>query len=367
MVGKVMNDAPLFALSAPVKFGRPAPNVPKLCPEHFRPPVRNSPRINMNAISLIPFLAKASVRATLPRDRIRQLATSVVPPSSLYQTPGRAARLVFYTFIPLLFLPLNKTAGCFWVTGTTYDAKPITTGLPVSHRLRMAIQRNIQVSGAEMEAALRHATNYNDRSDYSVALARLGRNDESVALLKQLESEQPGNYFIAANLGTALELSGQNEEALRWIKEGLKRNPDAHHGTEWLHAKILEAKIARQKDPEFFKHHSVLELDPAHISGDLKLDGKSFASTNVTSAIQDQLEERLQFVKPPDEAVASLFFDYAAMEYGYPGAKVDIQNKIYDQKISWRKTKRTLKYSFFAAVALGFLVFLYRRKILTIK
>src|SRR5436190_21023287 len=60
---------------------------------------------------------------------------------------------------------------------------------------------------------------------------------------------------------------------------------------------------------------------------------------------QDQLEERLQFVKPPDESVASWFYDYAAIEaatgslesaksvlkraldYGYPSVKVDIQNK----------------------------------------
>ena len=97
------------------------------------------------------------------------------------------------------------------------------------------------------------------------------------------------------------------------------------------------------------------------------------------------MEERLQFVKPPDESVASWFYDYAAIEaatgslesaksvlkraldYGYPSVKVDIQNKLYDQKISWRRTKQKLKYCFVAAVVLGFLVFLYRRKILVIR
>jgi hypothetical protein len=55
---------------------------------------------------------------------------------------------------------------------------------------------------------------------------------------------------VAANLGTALELLGNKEEALHWIREGIRRNPQSHEGTEWLHAKILEAKIAAQKDAD---------------------------------------------------------------------------------------------------------------------
>jgi len=49
------------------------------------------------------------------------------------------------------------------------------------------------------------------------------------------------------DLGTAYELAGKNEPALRWIREGLRRNPNSHKGTEWLHVKILEAKIEQEK------------------------------------------------------------------------------------------------------------------------
>jgi hypothetical protein len=82
--------------------------------------------------------------------------------------------------------------------------------------LRHALNKNMQPDGIQLEAQLRGSTNFNDRSDYSVALMYLGRSNEAVELLQRLEAEQPGQYFVAANLGTAYELTGKNEEALRW-------------------------------------------------------------------------------------------------------------------------------------------------------
>src|SRR5262245_12116318 len=107
---------------------------------------------------------------------------------------------------------------CAWVTGTKFSGKRTeVSGMSGLWQLRHAMKMDRRPDGAEMETALRSATNFNDRSDYSVALMYLGRNQEAVALLEQLEKEKPGEYFIAANLGTACELSGNNEEALRWI------------------------------------------------------------------------------------------------------------------------------------------------------
>lgn len=235
-----------------------------------------------------------------------------------------------------------------------------------------------------MEADLRGSTNFNDRSDYSVALLYLGRNKEAVELLKKLEREQPGQYFIAANLGTAYELSGNNEEALRWIKEGIHRNPDSHKGTEWLHARILEAKIAQEKDTDYFKGHSVLGFQAENIGDPITIDGQKFSPKEVADAIQYQLQERMQFVKPPDPVVASLLFDYAAIEaatktlesaegllqmavqYGYPSEKVQPLMNIYDKRIAWRKTKQYTTYVLIGAALIGLLVILYKRGIFVI-
>ena len=244
--------------------------------------------------------------------------------------------------------------------------------------LQSSLRKNLHLDGTKMEASLRSSTNFNDRSDYSVALMYLGRSKEAVELLRQLEKEIPGEYFVAANLGTAYELSGNNEEALRWINEGIRRNPASHGGTEWLHAKILEAKIAQQKDADYFKKHSVLELHPEAIGPEIAVGDRKLSAKELKEAIQHQLEERLQFVKPPDAPIAGLLFDYAAIEaatrtlesakrllnmateYGYPADKVKPLIKTYDERIAWRKVKQYTRNTIIGVVVVTLLVFLLR-------
>jgi tetratricopeptide (TPR) repeat protein len=262
----------------------------------------------------------------------------------------------------LLLTTAPSSTACLWVNGTSYQGhSKRVEGPEVDRELRTALQHNHHEEGLKMQSALVNSTNFNDRSDYAVSLAYVGRTKEAVDLLQALENEQPGQYFIAANLGTCLELLGNNEEALRWIREGIRRNPQSHEGTEWLHAKILEAKIAAQLDPDYFKKHSVLELDPSRVSSPMTIDSRLLKPSEVAKAIHYQLEERLQFVKPPDPAIASLLFDYAAIEaatnilesakgllamaveYGYPADRVEAQIKEYDQKIASAKTVRKVR------------------------
>lgn len=82
----------------------------------------------------------------------------------------------------------------------------------------------------------------------AVALLHLGRASEAVALLAGIERTHPGSYVTAANLGTAYELAGNNEVALKWIRQAIRR--------------------------------------------------------------RYQLEERYQFVGPPDPVVANILFDW---------------------------------------------------------
>lgn len=158
------------------------------------------------------------------------------------------------------------------------------------------------------------------RNDLAVSLIHLGRVREAVALLEDLEDKRPGFYFTAANLGTAYELSGENEKALKWIKECVKRNKDSHYGTEWLHVKILEAKLGLESDPDWLKKSSVLgadfvgEGDPRQSKG-LARDylGRQKTLAEIEAALVYQLHERLEFVKPPDPFVADLLFDLSSV------------------------------------------------------
>ena len=270
------------------------------------------------------------------------------------------------------FIPVAWPCANFVGKGTKYSGEKSSYKARYSGyaKLLNALKTATYTDGEGLEAELRNATEFTNRSDYCVALMYLGRNQEAVARLEKMEQERPGEYYIAANLGTAYELSGNNAVALRWIREGIHRNPASHEGTEWLHAKILEAKIAQEKNPAYFEKHSVLELDPAHISNSMIIDGKSYSPLDLAMAIQHQLEERLKFVKPPDPAVASLLYDYAAIEatqlsmesagsilnmaaeYGYPPEKIEVLKKDFGRRIAWRNTMDYTVYAFFGILGI---------------
>jgi len=175
------------------------------------------------------------------------------------------------------------------------------------------------VPSAEALEQLRLAAadgDYRAKSDYAVALARHGDLPQSLEILKAIEVQQPGEYIIASNLGTVFELSGDDRQALEWITIGLHRNPASHDGSEWLHVKILQAKLALAKDPAWLNTHSVLGLDfggadtpsrPAQTVTDQ--DGHALSLTDVRRALEYQLRERLSLVKPTDAVVANLLFD----------------------------------------------------------
>jgi tetratricopeptide (TPR) repeat protein len=182
---------------------------------------------------------------------------------------------------------------------------------------------------------------YEHRSDLGVALVHLGKYRQAVGLLEDLEKQTPGRYQTAANLGTAYELAGDPENALKWIREGIRRNPKAHEGTEWLHAAILDAKLHRRAAGT--RERSLLVLD----FGDGRLpqlpqqmpngnDGKPVSVRGLGMALRYQLIERAHFVPAPDPTVAALLADWghlelvagdvytaavvyeAALRYGYP-------------------------------------------------
>lgn len=287
-----------------------------------------------------------------------------------------------------VFLAMGMSAvACVNITQTRLDGAAVTTGYSTIRLLdlKKALATDLRPEGERMEASLRAATDINGRSDYAVALMYLGRAEEAVARLKALEQEHSGEYFVAANLGTAYELAGNNAEALRWIQEGIRRNPESHEGTEWLHVRILEAKIQEEKDPTYFEHHSVLDVDPTNptntVPEELQGSGNKMVLEWVKRALLHQLNERLQFVKPPDKPVAGLLFDLAMLEagthslepatkllelakdYGYSSAKADAVLADFRRKIFWREVHTTypvIVASIVVFLVLGGLVFLAR-------
>jgi hypothetical protein len=151
------------------------------------------------------------------------------------------------------------------------------------------------VVAAHQSAPAKHAS-LPDRTDYAAALIYLGRYREAIDELLAIEKKFPRVYSTATNLGTACELNGNFSEARRWIAEGMKRNPAAHEGTEWLHLAIIDARIALRDDPQWLEKNSVIPARDKHTDDE------------ILRAIVYQLNERLRFVSPPDATVCDLFF-----------------------------------------------------------
>lgn len=191
---------------------------------------------------------------------------------------------------------------------------------------------------ADVVANVRKAPNFFNLINLSAVLIRLGKLPEAVKLLQFVEQKYPGRYETASNMGTAYELMGRNEEALKWISEGVKRNPDDHYGTEWLHAEILKAKLGQLQAPA--PGRSILNLDfgndampkrPASLP--LRKDGKPHSLFDVGIALRYQLIERIKFVDAPDPMVAGMLLDWANLEL--LAGSVESADVLYDTALRY--------------------------------
>lgn len=166
-----------------------------------------------------------------------------------------------------------------------------------------------------LEQNYAHAATIETSNDLAVAYIFLGAYEKAIRILLALEKAHPGTSRAASNLGTALELSGKNTQALQWIKKGIARNPEDHAGTEWLHVKILEAKIALAKDPRWLQTRRVLGMSFGEEERPTLLQplpkgkhGYAYSLAEIEAAIDYQMKERLKFVSPPEPIVGDLFF-----------------------------------------------------------
>ncbi len=195
------------------------------------------------------------------------------------------------------------------VPAPKFEVPPAGPVVPVLPIVPAAEREVFAAFAREFERKPDPAAEYGRELDYSVALLFLGRFEDAVRTLVALEAKHPGHYETASNLGTAYEFAGRLPEAIRWIEEGIARNPAAHEGSEWLHLAILRAKQKEAGDPDWLARHSVLELAPARSNAD------------TVRAIDYQLRERLQFVAPRDAAVCDLFFQAAMRVAGEHAAE----------------------------------------------
>ena len=147
--------------------------------------------------------------------------------------------------------------------------------------------------------------------------------DEAEKQFRKVATQWPDEYVSAANLGTILEINGKDAEALKWIKQSLDIFPRAHHGSEWIHVKILEAKV----NPELpFQAEAVLGIDFGdQVMPQAAMDRKGLKL--LQKQLFFQLNERVTFISGKDRYIATLM--YALGNVTMNVAQYDKAYKIY--------------------------------------
>ncbi|MCT4562500.1 MAG: hypothetical protein N4A41_14120 [Crocinitomicaceae bacterium] len=195
---------------------------------------------------------------------------------------------------------------------------------------------SIQVELEKLESEIQTTKNYRKLSDYAILLAKGGKVKEALFVLEALYDVHPNEYQIVANLGTTYELDGQNAKALAMIKRGMQINPNSHQGSEWVHVRILETKIALEKDPSYLAKNSVLGLTDVEKNQD-----------STRQHIFYQLKERFPFCKGPDAIMADIFLDFGdctakTFSIEYAKAFYEIAGSYYGadpEKVSQKKSE----------------------------
>ena len=192
----------------------------------------------------------------------------------------------------------------------------------------------------ETIAAARKQPSFASLTNLGVLLIYQGQYPLAIRHFLSVERRYPGHHETAANLGTALELAGQDRVALRWIRLGIQRNADEHLRTEWLHARILQAKIAAAREPDYLKRHSIagvrFEAKPVPALPTVMPtgnDGRPVKPWELDLSLSYQLRERTQFVPAPDPVVANLLSDWATLNLA--GGPLENADALYDLAVDY--------------------------------
>lgn len=157
------------------------------------------------------------------------------------------------------------------------------------------------------EALAKRGTEEDDfKNESNIALyyMKLGEVKKALGILEPLAEEYPGEYIIIANLGTAYELDGQLQNALKFIKKGYEINPESHYGSEWIHIKILEAKIIHGSNSNWFRRNPIVTVEEL-------LEAQPGRERQYRNHLMLQIRTRVPFTPAPNPIIANLLRTYA--------------------------------------------------------
>ncbi len=208
---------------------------------------------------------------------------------------------------------------------------------------------------SELDRLYKKTNDVDYLSDKGYLLIIQKKYDEALKLYLNIERIKPNRYSTASNVGTLYELIGENQKAYQWIKKSIEINPESHNGSEWLHLRILEAKIKNLTDVsgQFLINTNFGD------KGEPKSKLSKDEIDKLAKEIYYQVNERITFIKPQDKVISILLFELGnlvrlkgepenaeriyklAREYGFEEGLLNARIKnIYESKTNYFE-KRT--------------------------
>lgn len=175
---------------------------------------------------------------------------------------------------------------------------------------------------------------HQELNDHGVLLIYAQQYDKAIQTFKSIEKSHPNLAKTAANLGTVYELKGDSFKAKYWIEQGMKRDPNIHDGSEWIHVKILDAQLNQQKDKNWIQKNDVLGLDfgedaaPKAKVKKIKFKDQIYDLKKILAHSEIQMNQRMQFVNK-DPITAQTIFNMANIEAYLFNSDVETITSLY--------------------------------------
>jgi tetratricopeptide (TPR) repeat protein len=154
--------------------------------------------------------------------------------------------------------------------------------------------------------------------DAAVEMILSGEQDQAKKNLEALIPSLGQNYYLYANLAVACELLGEDAAALAHVEKALFIWPNAHQNTEWMHKRVLQAKLAIAKDSSWLTSHTISGIPQGSIPMDFSVwtvEGTKNLEA-LSRGLAAHLVPRLVFGKKgqKDPVVATLLLEFARIE-----------------------------------------------------
>jgi len=98
------------------------------------------------------------------------------------------------------------------------------------------------------QAAKDRKLSADELADQGALLVRLGDAGKAVDLLRSAQRSYPNHFKIAANLGTAYQLTGELDQAVAALREAVRLAPGKYLDAEKAHLRLVEFRRKQAKD-----------------------------------------------------------------------------------------------------------------------